>query len=139
MCFFTRFVADSPGFWFLHCHTEFHAAEGMSLVLKVGDVGGENPAIKPPPAHMRTAGSFDWTAQEFEHIRNFPKLVTLPAGLKVNASISNRTLLTILCAVFGATTVCLIGLLMMLLCHYRMHKGYAMLLMADPTYEQVLS
>lgn len=33
-----RFRADNPGFWFLHCHFEWHMAMGMSLILQVGEV-----------------------------------------------------------------------------------------------------
>uniref|UniRef100_A0A8D8P5K9 L-ascorbate oxidase n=1 Tax=Culex pipiens TaxID=7175 RepID=A0A8D8P5K9_CULPI len=32
-----RFIANNPGYWLFHCHIEFHAEIGMSLVLKVGD------------------------------------------------------------------------------------------------------
>lgn len=32
-----RFLADNPGFWLFHCHIEFHAEAGMSLVLKIGE------------------------------------------------------------------------------------------------------
>jgi L-ascorbate oxidase len=32
-----RFKADNPGYWLFHCHIEFHAEIGMSLVLKVGE------------------------------------------------------------------------------------------------------
>ncbi|XP_066583904.1 uncharacterized protein [Prorops nasuta] len=32
-----RFHADNPGYWLFHCHIEFHAEIGMSLVFKVGD------------------------------------------------------------------------------------------------------
>nr|KAF7421813.1 hypothetical protein H0235_009649 [Vespula pensylvanica] len=32
-----RFYADNPGYWLFHCHIEFHAEIGMSLVFKVGD------------------------------------------------------------------------------------------------------
>ncbi|XP_077987804.1 uncharacterized protein LOC144442357 [Glandiceps talaboti] len=31
-----RFHANNPGFWFLHCHLEFHMEIGMSVVIKVG-------------------------------------------------------------------------------------------------------
>ncbi|KAK9884426.1 hypothetical protein WA026_007273 [Henosepilachna vigintioctopunctata] len=31
-----RFHATNPGYWLFHCHLEFHAEVGMSLVFKVG-------------------------------------------------------------------------------------------------------
>ncbi|XP_072013206.1 uncharacterized protein [Amphiura filiformis] len=32
-----RFLADNPGWWFFHCHLEFHVSIGMSLIVHVGD------------------------------------------------------------------------------------------------------
>nr|BBM95981.1 multicopper oxidase 5 [Plautia stali] len=32
-----QFIADNPGYWFLHCHWSFHGELGMALVLKVGN------------------------------------------------------------------------------------------------------
>ncbi|XP_046822768.1 laccase-1-like [Vespa crabro] len=32
-----RFYADNPGYWLFHCHIEFHAEIGMSLIFKVGN------------------------------------------------------------------------------------------------------
>ncbi|XP_072034762.1 uncharacterized protein [Amphiura filiformis] len=31
-----RFVADNPGWWFFHCHAQFHLQSGMALLLHVG-------------------------------------------------------------------------------------------------------
>lgn len=31
-----RFVARNPGFWYMHCHIDFHSETGMSLLFKVG-------------------------------------------------------------------------------------------------------
>ena len=33
-----RFIADNPGWWFFHCHVDFHAGIGMALVIKVGKI-----------------------------------------------------------------------------------------------------
>ncbi|KAL5012095.1 hypothetical protein ScPMuIL_010646 [Solemya velum] len=33
-----RFLADNPGFWFLHCHNQFHADIGMGLFVQVGEI-----------------------------------------------------------------------------------------------------
>jgi len=38
-------VADNPGVWFMHCHTETHAAEGMALVL---NEARPNQNLTPP-------------------------------------------------------------------------------------------
>lgn len=41
-----RFKADNPGWWFLHCHYEWHMANGMALVVQVGET---DQMVKPPP------------------------------------------------------------------------------------------
>jgi FtsP/CotA-like multicopper oxidase with cupredoxin domain len=40
-----RFRADNPGWWFLHCHYEWHSSVGMGLVLQVGE---KKDMIKTP-------------------------------------------------------------------------------------------
>lgn len=32
-----RFHADNPGFWFFHCHIEFHVDIGMGIIIQVGN------------------------------------------------------------------------------------------------------
>lgn len=49
-----RFHANNPGYWFFHCHIDFHAAIGMALVFKVG----ENYDIPPVPKNFPTCGNF---------------------------------------------------------------------------------
>ncbi|XP_053671441.1 uncharacterized protein LOC128721687 [Anopheles nili] len=49
-----RFIANNPGYWLFHCHIEFHAEIGMSLVLKVGD----NAEMVPVPANFPTCSNF---------------------------------------------------------------------------------
>ncbi|XP_065081288.1 uncharacterized protein LOC135703864 [Ochlerotatus camptorhynchus] len=34
----TRFRTNNPGFWFVHCHFEWHLGTGMGLVLQVGEM-----------------------------------------------------------------------------------------------------
>jgi len=41
-----RFVADNPGVWLLHCHTEWHAEAGLAVVLQIIEPGA--PATFPP-------------------------------------------------------------------------------------------
>ena len=53
-------VADNPGVWFMHCHVENHAVEGMAVVLNEGQ-----PHQNPSPKEMRQCGNFEPTLQEF--------------------------------------------------------------------------
>jgi len=41
-------VADNPGVWFMHCHVENHAVEGMGVVLNEA-----RPNQNPSPEEMR--------------------------------------------------------------------------------------
>ena len=45
----------------MHCHTEFHEAEGMALIIKEGNHSDMNDK----PMNMRTCGNFDLTSSEF--------------------------------------------------------------------------
>ncbi|XP_058126517.1 uncharacterized protein LOC131285323 [Anopheles ziemanni] len=49
-----RFRADNPGFWLIHCHFEWHLANGMGLVLQVGEIEG----MLKPPADFPRCGSY---------------------------------------------------------------------------------
>ncbi|KYQ58207.1 Laccase-4, partial [Trachymyrmex zeteki] len=49
-----RFYANNPGYWLFHCHIEFHAEIGMSLIFKVG----ENEEMPPVPHNFPKCG--DW-------------------------------------------------------------------------------
>jgi len=53
-------VADNPGVWFMHCHVENHAVEGMGVVL---DEARHNQ--NQSPDEMRISGNFEPTIQEF--------------------------------------------------------------------------
>ena len=53
-------VADNPGVWFMHCHVENHAVEGMGVVLNEA-----RPNQNPAPDDMRLAGPYKPTLQEF--------------------------------------------------------------------------
>ncbi|XP_040166098.1 laccase-2-like [Anopheles arabiensis] len=50
-----RFRADNPGFWLVHCHFEWHLADGMGLVLQIG----EPDEMLKPPANFPRCGSFE--------------------------------------------------------------------------------
>ena len=49
------------GYWYVHCHTEFHEAEGMALIIKEGNHSDMNDK----PMDMRTCGNFAMTRDEF--------------------------------------------------------------------------
>ena len=44
----------SAGYWYMHCHVEFHNNAGMSLVIKEGT----DDQISKPPAAINTCGDF---------------------------------------------------------------------------------
>ncbi|XP_033743202.1 laccase-1-like [Pecten maximus] len=52
-----RIHAINPGFWFFHCHVEFHADIGMGLVLQVGELD----QLPPVPANFPRCGSWSNT------------------------------------------------------------------------------
>ena len=56
------FIADNPGYWFLHCHIETHQLEGMALVIN--ELGSQQ---NPPPDGMSTCGNFNWTVRQFNN------------------------------------------------------------------------
>lgn len=49
-----RFRACNPGYWFMHCHFEYHMHSGMTLTLKVGN----DSDMVPPPPNFPTCGNF---------------------------------------------------------------------------------
>ena len=53
-------VADNPGVWFMHCHVENHAAEGMGMIFNEAQ-----PNQNPSPPEMRKCGNFEPTLQDF--------------------------------------------------------------------------
>ncbi|KOC68923.1 Laccase-4 [Habropoda laboriosa] len=59
-----RFYADNPGYWLFHCHIEFHAEVGMSLVFKVG----EHEDMLPVPRNFPTCGN--WQPENVRHTEN---------------------------------------------------------------------
>ncbi|XP_055595658.1 uncharacterized protein LOC129746164 isoform X2 [Uranotaenia lowii] len=48
----TKFRANNPGFWLIHCHFEWHLADGMGLVLQVGET---DQMLKAPDDFPRCA------------------------------------------------------------------------------------
>ena len=53
-------LTDNPGVWFMHCHVENHAVEGMAVILNEAQ-SNQNPS----PPHMRQCGNFEPTLAEF--------------------------------------------------------------------------
>ncbi|XP_066951999.1 LOW QUALITY PROTEIN: uncharacterized protein [Macrobrachium rosenbergii] len=49
-----RFTADNPGYWFMHCHLNFHSELGMSAILRVG----EQSDLPPVPEGFPTCGYY---------------------------------------------------------------------------------
>ncbi|XP_058056326.1 uncharacterized protein LOC131207717 [Anopheles bellator] len=62
-----RFRANNPGFWLVHCHFEWHLANGMGLVLQVGEL---SEMLKPPADFPRCGSYQPPLAGEVAH--NFP-------------------------------------------------------------------
>nr|XP_031845394.1 laccase-1-like isoform X2 [Nomia melanderi]XP_031845395.1 laccase-1-like isoform X2 [Nomia melanderi]XP_031845396.1 laccase-1-like isoform X2 [Nomia melanderi]XP_031845397.1 laccase-1-like isoform X2 [Nomia melanderi]XP_031845399.1 laccase-1-like isoform X2 [Nomia melanderi]XP_031845400.1 laccase-1-like isoform X2 [Nomia melanderi] len=56
-----RFHANNPGYWLFHCHIEFHAEVGMSLVFKVG----EDEDMPPVPRNFPHCGN--WRSKNDPH------------------------------------------------------------------------
>lgn len=49
-----RFRSCNPGYWFLHCHFEYHAHSGMRITVKVGN----STDMPSPPPNFPTCGDF---------------------------------------------------------------------------------
>lgn len=60
-----RFIADNPGFWFMHCHFQDHLDEGMAVIVNELETEHNSP---PEALRERQCGDFTWTASDFEDI-----------------------------------------------------------------------
>lgn len=49
-----RFNSTNPGFWFMHCHIDWHQSIGMAFVIQVGDVD----EMAPTPDNFPTCYDF---------------------------------------------------------------------------------
>lgn len=49
-----RFRACNPGYWFFHCHFEYHMHIGMAATIKVGN----DTDIPQPPPNFPTCGHY---------------------------------------------------------------------------------
>ena len=70
-----EFIADNPGYWFLHCHIESHQLEGMAAVIN--EVQTRH---NPPPSGMVSCKSFTWTVEEFNEKREWVSTAGQPGG-----------------------------------------------------------
>ena len=59
------FVADNPGYWFLHCHIEVHQLEGMAVIIQEYDEVEHNYNL---PADINKPGKFNWTVADFNNL-----------------------------------------------------------------------
>ena len=73
-------VADNPGIWFMHCHVENHAVQGMAVTLNEAQ-----PYQNPSPPEMRQCGNFKPTLQDFYDYLDFdpnrPSTTTTGMGI----------------------------------------------------------
>lgn len=49
-----RFVASNPGYWFFHCHFEWHMDVGMRAIIRIG----EKSDMKTPPEDFPTCRDY---------------------------------------------------------------------------------
>ena len=47
-----RFRADNPGYWYFHCHFQFHQPIGMNLIIHTGSQAD----LPPVPPNFPTCG-----------------------------------------------------------------------------------
>lgn len=57
-----RIHATNPGFWFFHCHIDFHAEIGMGFVLQVGEIN----QMPKPPHKFPVCGNWKYTTPALE-------------------------------------------------------------------------
>ena len=81
-----QFLADNPGYWFMHCHVETHTTQGMGVVIN--EAFGQQT---PPPPGMRSCGNFSWTLEQFyDKILNpGPEREPMPNGQGRNPATQN--------------------------------------------------
>ena len=52
------------GFWFAHCHMEYHTLKGMALIWQVGEL----EQMPPLPKNFKKCGNFEMSWEEFENL-----------------------------------------------------------------------
>ncbi|CAG5118317.1 unnamed protein product, partial [Candidula unifasciata] len=96
-----RFRANNPGFWFFHCHIEFHAELGMAMILQEGQ-GREIPR---PPKGFPTCGS--WTPH---HVKTVLVKEQQGAADAETSTGSYGTILGVLIGVIGSAVIIIVVL-----------------------------
>ncbi len=51
------FLADNPGYWFMHCHVEEHLLDGMAVIIQEYSADQQ----WTPPSGINNHGSFQWS------------------------------------------------------------------------------
>lgn len=87
------FVADNPGYWFLHCHIEVHQLEGMAVIIQAFEESEHSYDI---PTDINKAGKFNWTIADLNRIMNSNNKKNGCSGLQGLSSIHLFLLLTFL-------------------------------------------
>ncbi|RLU22355.1 hypothetical protein DMN91_004633 [Ooceraea biroi] len=81
-----RFYADNPGYWLFHCHIEFHAEIGMSLIFKVG----EHEEMLPVPRNFPRCGDWKPTNGQEESNSETSIISTTERAASKNESVSDE-------------------------------------------------
>ena len=61
------FIADSPGYWFMHCLIEVHQLEGMAVILQEYDESEHNYNFPPD---INKPGKLNWTTNDLINFTN---------------------------------------------------------------------
>ncbi|XP_076471477.1 uncharacterized protein LOC143301231 [Babylonia areolata] len=87
-----RFLANNPGLWFFHCHTDSHLQQGMALLIKVGELSD----LPPVPADFPRCGGMGYSnANRRQPTRTCP-VNSAGGGPQVSV-----LLLSVLCVMLG--------------------------------------
>ena len=85
-----QFLADNPGYWFMHCHLESHLRGGMAVIIN--ETHGSQT---PPPDGMRTCGNFTWELEDFYDRIQHPGPRASPGAASKTAAITSAVLLSV--------------------------------------------
>nr|UCK81628.1 laccase-1 [Arenicola marina] len=118
-----RFKADNPGFWFLHCHTEFHNEEGMSLFLQVGSTSDMNK----PPDNLHQCGNFELSKEEFEDLLHGPVSQGDPEVMLLPSCSNDVITFQLMAIVLFVLAIMSVALNLYLWCQWRPKRGYVYL------------
>ena len=61
------FIADSPGYWFMHCLIEVHQLEGMAVIIQEYDESEHNYNFPPD---INKPGKLNWTTNDLINFTN---------------------------------------------------------------------